>query len=78
MLVDREVRNAPVASGGEILRDVQQVLDEFADVMPNELPQGLPPPRDIQHAIDFAPRSSLPNLPYYRMNPTEQMEEATG
>jgi len=49
-------------------------LKEFADVFTQELLDSLPPLRDIQYAIDLVPGSSLPNLPHYRMNPTEHAE----
>ena len=50
------------------------LMTEFMDVIPEDLHPLLPPKRDIEHAIDLIPGSNLPNLPYYRMSPTEQAE----
>ncbi|KAK9671757.1 hypothetical protein RND81_12G052700 [Saponaria officinalis] len=50
------------------------LLDEFADVFPEELPNGLPPKRGIEHQIDLIPGAALPNKPAYRCNPEEAKE----
>ncbi|GKE11220.1 hypothetical protein Tco_1414771, partial [Tanacetum coccineum] len=50
---------------------VQPLLREFADVIPDDIPPGLPAMRDIQHSIDFIPGFVIPNKLAYRMNPKE-------
>ena len=42
--------------------------------MPDELPDGLPPLRGIEHQIDFVPGSSLPNRAAYRTSPEKTKE----
>ena len=58
----------------EIPKEVEPILAEFVDVVPEEIPHGLPPMRDIQHQIDLIPGSVLPNKPAYRMSPKEHEE----
>ena len=40
---------------------VSNVLQDFDDVFPEEVPPGLPPLCGIEHQIDLIPRATLPN-----------------
>jgi hypothetical protein len=53
---------------------VTNLLQQFRDVFPSELPPGLPPIRGIEHQIDLIPGASLPNCAAYRANPEETKE----
>ncbi|GKC10967.1 hypothetical protein Tco_1007749 [Tanacetum coccineum] len=54
--------------------DVQAILGDFADVVPDELPSGLPPMRDIQHCIDFVLGDVIPHRGAYRIKSKEHEE----
>jgi len=53
---------------------IKQVLEEFPDVMLEELPEDLPPRRRVDHAIEVMPRvAPLAKAPY-RMSHDELKE----
>jgi hypothetical protein len=49
-------------------------LDEFVDIVVDELPHSLPPIRSISHHIDLIPGESFPNKETYRLTPQENEE----
>ena len=53
---------------------VTNILQEFANVFPQDVAPGLPPIRGIEHQIDLIPGASLPNHAPYRTN-LEEIKE---
>jgi hypothetical protein len=56
------------------LPSVLDLLQDFEDVFPDEIPAGLPLLRGIEHQIDLVPGASLPNRLAYCTNPEETKE----
>ena len=54
--------------------EVQDVLNEFGDVMPDALPKELPPRREVDHKIELEPGTKPPAMSPYRMAPPELAE----
>jgi hypothetical protein len=69
------VTNQSVAKDGTATEPLdsrtKSLLDEFKDVFPEDLPEGLPPSRDVDHRIELVPGSTPPSRPTYRMSPPE-------
>jgi len=53
---------------------IQEVLAEFKDLMPAELPKSLPPRKEVDHAIELETGARPPAFPPYRMAPLELEE----
>eukprot|EP00253_Pinus_taeda_P015165 PITA_15165 len=58
----------------DLLEEVQMLLQDFGDIVVDDLPDELPPRRGISHCIDFIPGASLPNKAAYRMSPKDHEE----
>ena len=65
--VDQPTPQPPPA----ILMKLQKLLAEYADVFPDDLPDGLPPSRTVDHVIELENGTTPPKLPMYRHSPRE-------
>lgn len=60
--------------GFEVPEEVHPLLKEFIDITSEELLDGLPPTRDIQHCFDLVPSASLQHLYHHRMGHAKHEE----
>jgi hypothetical protein len=58
----------------DLPKEIQKLLEEFVDIVVDEVPRSLPPIRSISHHIDLIPGASLPNKVAYRLTPRENEE----
>jgi hypothetical protein len=49
--------------------EVQELLENFVDIVVDELPNSLPPIQSISHHIDLIPQASLPIKAAYKLTP---------
>jgi hypothetical protein len=54
--------------------EIQELLENFADIVVEYLPCSLPPIRSIIHHIDLIPRVSFPNKVAYKLTPHKNEE----
>jgi len=55
-------------------QEIQNILSQYMDVFPMELPNGLPPTRDVDHRIELEPDSKPTFGPIYRLSTPELKE----
>jgi hypothetical protein len=53
----------------DLPKEIQKLLEEFANIIVDELPRSLPLIRSISHHIDLICRASLPNKVAHRLMP---------
>ena len=58
----------------EVPTEVVDLLEEFLDIISDNVPDGLPPVWKISHQMDLVPGASLPNKAAHRMTPAESEE----
>jgi hypothetical protein len=58
----------------DLPEEVQELLEEFADIVVDELPRSLPLIRSVSHHIDLIPGASFANKATYRLTSQENEE----
>ncbi|MCV6575237.1 MAG: dUTP diphosphatase, partial [Cohaesibacter sp.] len=53
---------------------LEEIIQEYRDIFPEQLPKGIPPVRVVEHSINVEPGSKPSYRPPYRLGPAEQDE----
>ena len=57
-----------------VQRELNQLLEEFKELLPEQLPKGRPPKREVKFEIKTEEGAVPPNKPPYRLSPKEHEE----
>ena len=52
-------------------KNLRNILHKYLEVFQEELPPGLPPPREVDHEIVTDPEAKAPHRPLYQLSPKE-------
>ncbi len=58
----------------DLPEEIKNLLNDFVDIIVDELPNALPPIKSISHHIDLIPGASLPKNVAYMLTPQENVE----
>ena len=58
----------------DLPEEIKTSLNDFVDIVVDELPNSLPPIRRISHHIDLIPGASFPNKAAYKLTPQGNAE----
>jgi transposase InsO family protein len=72
----KELVNLELSSNNSIIADdaLKALIEEYADVFPDELPAGLPPERHVEHTIPLKSDTEPPAQKLYRLSFKEMAE----
>ena len=60
--------------GSDACDDTRTILSKYQDVFPDDLPDGLPPLREVEHKIELEPNQPAPFRATYKMSPADMNE----
>ena len=63
-----------IDSDSQVPIEITKLLNEYKDIIADNIPDDLPLVRSISHYMDLIPGTNLPNRAPYRLTPTENEE----